>query len=145
MPRPRESAERKVIRPRARIDKLDLAIHDRIRLSNELVKPWFDYRAVALEIDISTVSGARQLSIDRYAKSHGSYSRYWPHHEIEITRMDSPQTSGRPRTSQDRREHARSNCVRNIRPSNTDCQNASHSWPSLTGGVRLPHCSTDSA
>jgi len=92
---PRESAERKVISLSARIDKLDLepAIHDRVRLSNELVKPWFDYRAVALEIGISTVSGVRRLSIDRYAKSQGSSSRCWPHHEIEITRMEAERNS----------------------------------------------------
>ena len=95
MPRHHESAEGEVISLRARIEKLDLelAIHDRVRLSNELVKPWFDYRAVALAINVGSVSVARRLSIDRYAKSHGSSSRCRPHHEIEITRVEAVRDS----------------------------------------------------
>src|SRR5580698_6036812 len=90
-----ESAEGKVISLRSRIEELDLelAIHDRVGLPNELVQPRFDNRAVAWAVNISTVSGTRRLSIDRYAKSHGGSSRRWSHDEIEIARVEAERNS----------------------------------------------------
>src|SRR5580693_3838287 len=90
------SAECEVKSLQTRIKNLDLelSIHDRARLPDELVKPLFDNRAVALGVDIKSMSPIRRLSIDVYAKSHGSSLSCGPHNKIEITRMkavrDSP-------------------------------------------------------
>jgi hypothetical protein len=89
------SAERKVKSLRARIEKLDveLSIRDRARLSDELVKPLFDNRAVARAVDIKSVSAARWLSIDPHAKSHGGSSRWRPHDKIEVACVEAERNS----------------------------------------------------
>ena len=52
------------------------------------MRPLFADRAVALLVNVDTVSGARRLSIDEHAKSHRSSSRWGSHHEVHVTRME---------------------------------------------------------
>src|SRR5207249_1935989 len=67
------SAERERERLHARIEKLDrdLSIGDGLRLSDQLIQPLFRNRAVALVVNVKSVSRARRLPIDQHAKSHG--------------------------------------------------------------------------
>src|SRR5919199_948463 len=83
------SAERERISLHARIEKLDLelSISDGLRLSDQLIHPLFANRAVALLINVDSVSSARRLSIYEHAKSHGSSSRCRSHDEMKISGM----------------------------------------------------------
>src|SRR5215204_5979378 len=85
-----ESAEGEAISLHPRIEKLDLElpISDGLGLPDQLVQPLFADRAVALAINVCTVSGARRLSVDEYAKCHGSSSRWGSHHEVNVARME---------------------------------------------------------
>src|SRR5437867_2112132 len=80
------SAEREHKCLHARIEKLDLelSIGDGLRLSDQLIQPLFGNRAVALVVNVNSVTSARWLSIDEHAKSHGSSSRCRPHDEMKI-------------------------------------------------------------
>ena len=80
------SAERERKGLHARIEKLDfeLSIGDRHRLSDQLVQPLFGHCAVALLVNVNSVSRARRLSIDQHAKSHGSSRRRRAHDEMKI-------------------------------------------------------------
>src|SRR5947209_4844207 len=82
----RESAEREHKSLHARIEKLDLElpISNVPRLADQLIQPWLDNRAVALVVNVTSVSSARSLSIDAHAKAHGSSSRCRSHDEMEI-------------------------------------------------------------
>jgi hypothetical protein len=82
----RGSAERERKSLHARIEKLDLelSISDGLRLSDQLIQPLFGNRAVALGVNVNSVSSARRLSIDEHAKSHGSSSRCRSHDEMKI-------------------------------------------------------------
>jgi hypothetical protein len=66
------SAERERVSLDAWIEKLDfeLPISDGLRLSDQLVQALLDNRAVALVVNISSVSGARRLSVNAHPKSH---------------------------------------------------------------------------
>src|SRR5437588_9770754 len=79
-------AERERERLHARIEKLDLelAISNVPRLADQLIQPLLDNRAVALVVNITSVSSARSLSIDEHAKAHGRSSRCRSHDEMEI-------------------------------------------------------------
>ena len=59
----------------ARIEKLDfeLAIGDGLRLPDQLVQPLFGHHAVALLVDVNSVSRARRLPIDQHAKSRRTF------------------------------------------------------------------------
>src|SRR3712207_13315 len=68
----RGSAEREAISLHPRIEKLDLElpIGDGLRLPDQLVQPLVADRAVALLVDVGSVSIARRLSVDEHAKRH---------------------------------------------------------------------------
>jgi hypothetical protein len=68
----RESAERERKDLHAGIEKLDLdlSIGDGLRLSDQLIEALLGNCAVALVVNVNSVSGARRLSIDEHAKSH---------------------------------------------------------------------------
>src|SRR5258708_38417808 len=85
----RGSAERERESLHARIEKLDLelSISNGPRLSDQLIQPLFGNRAVALVVNVNSVSSARRLSIDEHAKSHGSSSRRRSHDEMKIAGM----------------------------------------------------------
>src|SRR5713226_6437907 len=80
------SAECEHKRLHARIEKhdLELPISDRLRLSDQLIQPLFGNRAVALVVNVNSVSSAGRLSIDEHAKSYGSSSHGRPHDEMKI-------------------------------------------------------------
>src|SRR5437016_29938 len=80
------SAERECKSLHARIDEFDLeqAISDGLGLSDQLIQPLLANRAVALLVDVNSVSGTRRLSIDEHAKSHGSSWHRRPHDEMKI-------------------------------------------------------------
>src|SRR5262245_1935793 len=82
----RKSAERERKSLYARIEKLDLelSISDVVRLSDQLVQPLFGNRAVALVVNVNSVSSARRLSIDEHAKAHGSSWRCRSHDKMQI-------------------------------------------------------------
>src|SRR4029453_9926535 len=82
----RGSAERERKSLHAGIEKLDLelSISDGLRLSDQLIQPLFGNRAVALVINVNSVSSARRLSIDEHAKAHGSSTRCRSHDEMKI-------------------------------------------------------------
>ena len=54
------------------------------RLPDQLIQPLFCHRAVALVVNVNSVSSARRLSIDEHAKSHGRSSRCRSHDEMKI-------------------------------------------------------------
>src|SRR6267142_2699771 len=66
------SAKRERKNLHARTEKLDLelAIGDGFRLSDQLVQTLFGHRALALFVNVNSVSRAWRLSIDQHAKSH---------------------------------------------------------------------------
>src|SRR5437870_2641559 len=80
------SAERERKSLHARIEELDLelSVSDGVRLSDQLIEPLFANRAVALVVDVDSVSSAWRLSIDEHAKSHGSSSYRRSHDEMKV-------------------------------------------------------------
>src|SRR2546425_6204122 len=82
----RESAERESKSLHAGIEKLDLesSIGDGLRLPDQLIHPLLGDRAVALVVDVDSVSSARRFSIDEHAKAHGSPWHRRSHDELEI-------------------------------------------------------------
>src|SRR5829696_6502719 len=76
--------ERKSLHPRIKKLDLEVSISDGLGLSNQLIQPLFCDRAVALLVNVDSVSSARRLPIDEYAKSHGGSSRCRSHHEMKI-------------------------------------------------------------
>jgi hypothetical protein len=80
------SAERESKSLNARTEKLDLelAIDDGLRLSDQLVQPLFGNCAIALLVNVNSVSRAWRLSINQYAKSHGCFWRCRAHDEVKI-------------------------------------------------------------
>src|SRR5215211_4866612 len=85
-----ESAEGEAISLHARIEKLDLElpINDGLGLSDQLIHSLFGNRAVALLINIDSVSTIRRLSIDEHAKWHRQTSLGRSHHEVHVARME---------------------------------------------------------
>src|SRR5207237_5238938 len=67
----RGSAERERESLHARIEKLDLelSISNGLGLPDQLIQPLFCKRAVALVVNVNSMSSARRLSIDAHAKS----------------------------------------------------------------------------
>src|SRR5919112_6516764 len=84
------SAEREAISLHPRIEKLDLelAIGDGLGLPDQLVEALFAKGAFAPLVDVCTVSGARHLSIDEYAKRYRHTSLGSSHHEVNVARME---------------------------------------------------------
>ena len=68
------SAEREGERLHASIEELDLelSIDDRLRLSDQLIQPLFDHRAVAAVVHVEAVSRTRRLPVNRHAETHWS-------------------------------------------------------------------------
>ncbi len=85
----RESPEREIKRRNAWIEKFDLevSVRDGHRLSDQLIQARFGNRAIALPVDVNSVSGAWRLSIDQHAKAHRSSARRWSQDEIEVAGM----------------------------------------------------------
>src|SRR2546425_1045196 len=73
----------------ARIEKLDLelAISNVPQLSDQLIQPLVAHRAVALLVDVTSMSCARCLSIEEHAKAYGRSSCCRPHDQVQIARM----------------------------------------------------------
>src|SRR5215207_10226104 len=84
------SAEREAISLHTRIEKLDLElpVSNGLGLSDQLIQPLFGNRAVALIVNVCTVSSARRISVDEHAKRHRSSSRWGSHHEVHVARME---------------------------------------------------------
>jgi hypothetical protein len=82
----RESAESERKSLYGRIEKLDLepSISDGLWLSDQLVHPLFGNCAVALLVNVNSVSSAGRLAIDEHAKSHRSSARCGSHHQMKI-------------------------------------------------------------
>src|SRR5262249_60585788 len=82
----RGSAERERKRLHARIEKLDLElpISNGLGLADQLIQPLLGRRAVALLINVTSVSSTRRLSIEEHAKAHGRSSRCRAHHQMQI-------------------------------------------------------------
>src|SRR6266545_7499026 len=85
-----ELAEGERIGLHAPIEKLDLeqSISDRLRLSDQLMQPLFGHRAVALLVNVKSVSSAWRLSIDEHAKPHRRSSRCRSHHQMQIAGVE---------------------------------------------------------
>src|SRR5262249_3753679 len=73
----------------ARIEKRDLeqSISDGLWLPDQLIQPLFAQRAVALVVNVTSVSRARRQSIDEHAKPHGRSSRRRSHDQMQIAGM----------------------------------------------------------
>ena len=54
------------------------------RLTDQLIQPLLADRAIALVVDIGSVSGTRRLAIDQHAKPHGRSRRGRSHDEVKI-------------------------------------------------------------
>src|SRR5215218_8670189 len=85
-----ELAECEAISFHPRIEKFDLelAIIDGFGLSDQLIEPLLADRAVALLVNLSSVSCARHLSIYEHAKRHRLTSLGRSHHEVNVARME---------------------------------------------------------
>jgi hypothetical protein len=85
-----ESAKRERKGLQARINKLDLelSVSDGLPLSDQLLQPLFGNPAVALIVNVTSVSIARRLSIDEHAKSRGIASRCQSHDEVKIAGLE---------------------------------------------------------
>src|SRR6516164_9703706 len=83
------SAERERKSLNVRIEKLDLKlpIGDRFRLADQLIKALPGGAAVALLVNIASVSRARRLPIDQHAKSHGCSGNCRSHDQVQIAGM----------------------------------------------------------
>src|SRR5438445_4949360 len=90
------SAEREHKSLDSRIEEFDLelAIGDGFRLPDQLIKPLLGGRAVALGVDVDSVTGARRVPVDEDRKTNGRPWGRGSHHEVEIARVkavrDSP-------------------------------------------------------
>jgi len=82
----RGSAKRERKCLHARIEKLDLelSIRDWLRLADQLIQPRFGNSAVALLVNVNSVSDARRLSVDEHAKSRGFPSSCRSHDKMKI-------------------------------------------------------------
>jgi hypothetical protein len=89
------SAEREIKRLDTRIQKLDLElpIHDRLLLSDELIHALPGGRSVALLVNIKAVRPARRPSVDGHTKSHWDSSRRRTHDEMHIAGVKSVRDS----------------------------------------------------
>src|SRR5215212_2768185 len=76
--------ERKSLHPRIKKLDLEVAISDGLGLSDQLIQPLLGNRAVALLVNVDSVSSPRRLPVDEHAKSHGGSSRCRSHHEMKI-------------------------------------------------------------
>src|SRR5258708_1963991 len=83
------SAERECKGLHVRIEKFDLklSIGDGVRLPDQLVQPLLGDCAVALFVNINSVSRAWRLAVDQHAESHRRSRRFRTHDEMEIPRM----------------------------------------------------------
>ena len=66
------SAERERERLHAGIEELDLElpIDDRVRLSDQLIQPLLDHRAVAAFVNVQAVSRTRRPPVNRHAETY---------------------------------------------------------------------------
>src|SRR6266566_5627944 len=73
----------------ARIEELDLelAISNVPRLADQLIQPRFAHRAVALLVNVTSMSRTRLLSIEEHAKAYGRSSCCRPHDQVQIASM----------------------------------------------------------
>src|SRR5918998_5813414 len=80
------SAERESKGLHAWTEKLDLepSIDDGFRLSDQLVQTLLGHRAVALFVNVGSVSRAWRLPVDQHAKSHGRSWGCRAHDEMKI-------------------------------------------------------------
>src|ERR1700686_2647121 len=80
------SAERERESLQSRIEKthFELTIGDRLLLPDQLIQPLFANRAVALFVDVNTVSRAWRLSIDQNAKFYGCSRRRRAHDQMKV-------------------------------------------------------------
>src|SRR4029077_17220711 len=85
----RQSTKRERESLHARIEKVDLElpIDDGPWLSDQLIQPLIGNRAVALFVNIGSVSGPWRLSVDEHAESRGSSFRCRSHHQVKIAGM----------------------------------------------------------
>src|SRR5437016_2947861 len=85
----RASSERKDISLHARIEKLDFehSIGNRLGLPDELVEPLFGGRAVALLVDVSSVSIPRRAPIEEHAETYRRSARWRSHDQMQIARV----------------------------------------------------------
>ena len=83
------SAEREGERLRTLIKELDLepSIDDRLRLSNQLIQPLLDNRAVAAIVHVATVSRTRRLPVNRHAETYGDTLPRRSHDEMKVARV----------------------------------------------------------
>src|SRR4030095_15835442 len=80
------SAEREDEGLESTIEELDLerSVHDRPRLTDQLIQTLFDNESVAALVDIETVSWTRRLSVDRHTQTDGTLASRRPHDEMQI-------------------------------------------------------------
>jgi hypothetical protein len=67
--------ERKSLHARTQKLDLELAIDDRLLLPDQLVQPLLGHDALAVGVDVSSMSPARRLPIDQRAELHGRRGR----------------------------------------------------------------------
>src|SRR4030095_14230372 len=73
----------------AGIQELDLklAIHDGLRLSNQLVQPLFDNRAIAAGVHVRAMRGTWRLAVYRDAEPHRGALPWRSHDEMKVARV----------------------------------------------------------
>src|SRR5882672_7817935 len=77
--------ERVGLHPRLQEFDLELSIHRRLGLPDELIEPMLDEHASALRIDVDAMGRPGRPSVEEDAKRHGLASRGRPHDEMKIT------------------------------------------------------------
>ena len=66
---------------------LECAIDDWFRLSDQLVQPLFDDRAVAALVNVQAVGRAWRLPVDRHAKTYRGFLSQRTHDEMKVARV----------------------------------------------------------
>ena len=80
------SAEREGERRHAGIEEFDLelSIDDRLRLSDQLIQPLVDNRAVAALVHVAAMSSTRRLPVNRHAETYGDALPRRSHDEVKV-------------------------------------------------------------
>src|SRR6478736_2400357 len=84
-----KSTERERERLDAAVEELDLelAVGDRLTLSNELIQTLLGRGAGAMLVDVGPMRFGRQLAVEKNAEGHASAARRRPHDQIDVPRM----------------------------------------------------------
>ena len=80
-------AEGKHVSRNIGVEERDLegVLGDGTLLTDELIEPLFDNRAVAIRIHVTPLRRSRRVAIEQHVESYGGSRDCWAHDDIEVT------------------------------------------------------------